>query len=236
MYRLGQVREQHIRGHARACSPEGDDEIVWWVRARRLPDGKHGFAYITRERLVLCWLHGKVENRVVPWQDVTSWGVKLSEPGGPVLGVSTGGGAVVFQLPVPTHKKARALGTFLGEVSDRSKDAGQAPDGDLAGFEQPDSLVVLRERRSLAGYGRRALMTVAGLLLIVLGIVFASPFVPGPGTLTVLGGLALLAGEYDWAKDAHHWFRKKAQEWMERARQWWRARRRTKSGSGVSRR
>ncbi|MDV6013802.1 TIGR02611 family protein [Haloechinothrix sp. LS1_15] len=74
-------------------------------------------------------------------------------------------------------------------------------------------------------------MTLAGVLLILIGVIFASPFVPGPGTLTVLAGLALLASEYDWAKDAHHWCRKKFQEWFQRFQQWRRARRGKHNGT-----
>jgi uncharacterized membrane protein HdeD (DUF308 family) len=39
-----------------------------------------------------------------------------------------------------------------------------------------------------------------GLVLLLLGIVLSLPLVPGPGVLLVLGGLAVLSGEFEWAR------------------------------------
>lgn len=47
-----------------------------------------------------------------------------------------------------------------------------------------------------------------GFLLILVGIVFL--VTPGPGILTILGGIALLASEFIWARRIADWANQKA--------------------------
>ncbi len=54
---------------------------------------------------------------------------------------------------------------------------------------------------------RRMLKIVSGFVLLVVGLVMAIPGVPGPGLLTVVGALALLAGEFVWARRLLHRFK-----------------------------
>lgn len=46
--------------------------------------------------------------------------------------------------------------------------------------------------------GKRALITVAGFLVVIVGLLLIP--LPGPGWLIVFGGLAILATEYVWAQ------------------------------------
>ncbi len=46
----------------------------------------------------------------------------------------------------------------------------------------------------------RASRVVAGVVLVLVGIVLSLPFVPGPGLLFVFGGLTVLGGEFAWAR------------------------------------
>jgi len=52
---------------------------------------------------------------------------------------------------------------------------------------------------------RRALRIIAGFALIAAGLVMTIPGVPGPGLLTVIGGLALLADHFHWARRLMNW-------------------------------
>lgn len=49
---------------------------------------------------------------------------------------------------------------------------------------------------------------VGGFGLIVAGIVLL--VIPGPGILTILGGIALLASEFTWARGISDWAKEKA--------------------------
>ena len=53
---------------------------------------------------------------------------------------------------------------------------------------------------------RRVVLLSAGWGLVVVGV--ALLFLPGPGLLTILAGLAVLASEFSWAR-----------EWVKRARE-----------------
>jgi uncharacterized protein (TIGR02611 family) len=46
----------------------------------------------------------------------------------------------------------------------------------------------------------RFVRIVMGFTVIVIGLLLAIPGVPGPGFLVIIGGLAILATEYAWAK------------------------------------
>ena len=46
----------------------------------------------------------------------------------------------------------------------------------------------------------RASRILAGVLLVVIGIVLAVPGIPGPGLLVIFAGLGVLGGEFDWAR------------------------------------
>ncbi|HEY5889848.1 MAG TPA: PGPGW domain-containing protein [Acidimicrobiia bacterium] len=54
-----------------------------------------------------------------------------------------------------------------------------------------------RIARITAGFG----LIIVGILLLV---------VPGPGVLTILGGIALLANEFPWARSIADWAKEKA--------------------------
>jgi uncharacterized protein (TIGR02611 family) len=52
-------------------------------------------------------------------------------------------------------------------------------------------------------WARRAAITVAGVAVVLIGLVLVP--LPGPGWLIVLGGIALLGREYESARRLHRW-------------------------------
>jgi hypothetical protein len=52
--------------------------------------------------------------------------------------------------------------------------------------------------RKLAPPLRRIALSIAGLILVLLGALLT--VAPGPGLLVIVAGLAVLAREYDWAQ------------------------------------
>ena len=57
--------------------------------------------------------------------------------------------------------------------------------------------------RVVVRWARRAAITVAGVVVVVVGLVLVP--LPGPGWLIVLGGIALLGREYESARRLHRW-------------------------------
>jgi hypothetical protein len=76
-------------------------------------------------------------------------------------------------------------------------------------------------------------LTLIGIALIVIAVLIG--FLPGPWSIPlVIAGLAVLAREYDWAKDLLEWFKDKQKDitdWFVKKRKaivaWFRARARS---------
>ena len=49
---------------------------------------------------------------------------------------------------------------------------------------------------------------VAGIILLIVGVILALPMVPGPGIVVVLLGLGLLSHEFEWARRLRDWARR----------------------------
>jgi uncharacterized protein (TIGR02611 family) len=78
--------------------------------------------------------------------------------------------------------------------------------------DRPDLLVKLQERKERhqqRNILHRAAVVVAGVLIVIAGVVMSGPGVPGPGIVTILIGLGFLALEFDWAE-----------RWMEKVIIW----------------
>ena len=68
---------------------------------------------------------------------------------------------------------------------------------------------VSRVSRSPVELARRIVVTCIGVALIITGILIIP--LPGPWSFPIIiAGLAVLAQEYDWAKDAREWVREKS--------------------------
>ena len=79
---------------------------------------------------------------------------------------------------------------------------GEAPE-EAQEDDRPELLIKLQERKerhAQRGIFARALVVIAGVLLVLAGIVLSGPGVPGPGFLVILLGLSFLALEFDRAE------------------------------------
>lgn len=208
MTRLAERREAHILAH---WGPhlEAGEKITHWTRARHPGRGRDGFAYLTTGRLVVFWLGQGAF--VTDLAGILAWGLSSDAPGGPVFTVETPAGVERTQLPTGSEAGTTQVKGFL-EAFARSVAGPPSPVG--VGGEEPPSLLdidaITAEQRSWSRRTRRIVGTIAGVALTVLGFLLAVPLVPGPGVLVAITGVALLASEYDWAKDALHWAKDKA--------------------------
>jgi uncharacterized protein (TIGR02611 family) len=85
-------------------------------------------------------------------------------------------------------------------------------DAPRAEDDAPELLVKLRERKERHKQRHvvhRAATVAAGVLIVIAGIFLSAPGVPGPGIVTILLGLGLLALEFD-----------RAERWMEKVIIW----------------
>ncbi|HEX2050396.1 MAG TPA: PGPGW domain-containing protein [Actinomycetota bacterium] len=224
--RIVEQRERQILAPA-AKHLRAGERIVRWARGRHPRGGREGFVYVTNERYIVAWTRGgKNFEQTVAWDDVQAWGVDATADGGPVLCVEDAARDIVLvQIAVPTTRAADNAARLLGEVARRAPEnaASSGADGALGRFEKRHDVAVVKERRSLLRRVRRIVVTVLGVLLVVLALV--TSWIPGPnGIPMALAGLALLATEYDWAKDLLDWAKERFNDARHRIKERRRAR------------
>jgi putative transmembrane protein PGPGW len=59
-----------------------------------------------------------------------------------------------------------------------------------------------------------------GLAVLLVGIILAIPFIPGPGIPLVILGLVLLSDHFAWARRSLHWVKEKWHHHVHRKREW----------------
>ena len=211
MSRLAERREAHILTHPKPYLETGEG-VKHWIRVRRPGGGREGFAYLTPVRLVVHWLGGQ-DAFVTDLARIRTWGLSGDTPGGPVLTIEAESD-LQMQLPTGSEAVTSQVKRFL-EAFARSEPGPPHPSAEeISG--------ITTENMSWGRRSRRIVVTFSGVALTIVGIVLAVPLVPGPGLLVAIGGIALLASEYDWAKDALNW----AQDRSRGRRQRFEARRR----------
>jgi uncharacterized protein (TIGR02611 family) len=70
--------------------------------------------------------------------------------------------------------------------------------------------------RFLERNGKRIAVTIAGGVLVLVGVVML--VLPGPGILVIIAGLAILATEYIWAQRALNYAKREASQTGQKAR------------------
>jgi uncharacterized protein (TIGR02611 family) len=189
-----------------------DEELLAWSHVLTT-DGRRGILMLTSFRCITHW--PQRSDVVIQWRKVTGSRVDPGAPGELVLVLEAATGTVTVRLAAASHGQRRRAAQVLRTVGELT------PSGVLDEVVGQSTAEFRIPRRGVRGHVRRVVVTTVGTLLLLLGVLFASPFVPGPGILTILAGLALLASEYDWARDLHHWLRNH----FDRLRQRLRARR-----------
>ncbi len=208
--RISEMRKDHILSYARPHLEEGE-EIAHWVRARH-PEKRRaeGFMFVTSKRFILCWTGSDLQPHSIEWDEIEAWGVDDKASGGPVLFIRRDSMRAVAQMPVTTDGMAHTVSHFVTEFARRAPEPVDPPQEELWGrrFAPRSHVDVSPQGRSLAGQARRIAVTVAGILLVVGGTAIIP--LPGPWSFPVIiAGLAVLAGEYDWAKDVRDWVRER---------------------------
>jgi uncharacterized protein (TIGR02611 family) len=203
-HRIAEKRDDIILSRARPHLDDGE-EVIHWARARRHGSNDDGFVYVTERRLVVHWSRRDHGHYMIPWERVTAWGISESGGKGPILAIESPDERAEVQLKVGTEASASRVRGFLdvfGELAPIPRRALH-PTGKMGEVAEwhPN---VQRERRSVAGHTQRVMVTIIGVGLIVLAALIIP--VPGPWSfILTLGGLAVLAREYDWAQDVRDW-------------------------------
>ena len=205
--RISEQRENLILAQAQPYL-EGDETVLEWVRSRRVGGRGEGLVFLTPQRCVVHWTSRGQKPESFRWTDIKTWGIVPDARGGPILGIETEHGTCTVQLRASTSAMAERVSAFIEDFSANAP-FGREPmsmNHQGASFEPIAHVDVVTDRMSVGEKVRRVLITLLGATLVIGGIVLTP--LPGPWSLPiVIGGLAVLSQEYDWAKDAREWVR-----------------------------
>jgi uncharacterized protein (TIGR02611 family) len=208
---------------------DADEQVVQWAHVHAVSGRRQGVLACTRQRCVVHWV-GDAGYVVFRWEDLRAWHVERPAADRPVLELIGAEDHVAVEFRVSSKPRLRKASAVFDTVASLAP-----PDAHGTGWETGElPLQIPAARRGWRGHTRRIVVTIAGLFVILVGLLFASPLVPGPGALTVLAGLALLASEFDWAKDLQHWLRRAIDRFTKRLRAWRRRRREAKNAATPS--
>lgn len=208
--RISEQRESLILAQAAPYLDAGE-RVVRWVRGRRVGGRGEGFVFITPKRVIVHWTGRADAPGSFEWTDIKGWGVVQDAKGGPILGIEVSGMTCTVQLRSTTKVMAERVSDFVEEFSAHVPFAREPMnlDSPHGPFEATGQVEVPPHHWSTADKAKRIGITVLGATL-VLGGVLLTPL-PGPWSFPiVIAGLAVLAQEYDWAKDAREWVREKS--------------------------
>lgn len=219
MRRLGRFRERLVLGPILRYL-DGDEELLAWTHARVPEVRAPGVLVVTDHHCLLHVASTSVPDITTPLSRLS--GFELDRRNPEVVRVLLRGyeDEVVVELSLSDRVRSRSVGAVLSTLI-RKKIAGPESFNPMLTSPLPPM-----ERRA-RHHARRVLFTILGVVVLLLSAVFASPFVPGPGALTAVAGIAILAREYEWARDLHVWSARQADRfiaWMRGLRQRRRAR------------
>jgi uncharacterized protein (TIGR02611 family) len=214
-------REQLVLGHVRR-GLDRDESIVAWSHANVPGKRAPGLFVVTDRRCLLHVASGSFEDVSRPLERLDLFDVDRRSAEVARVRLLGDDAEVVAEFSLTSRARARSAGRVLRELT-------RADIGAPAAFDAQATSPLPPVQRSMRHHARRAWVTVVGVLVLILSVVFASPFVPGPGALTAVAGFAILAKEYEWARDIHVWAARQADRFMR-----WLTRRRRSKGTVTS--
>ena len=205
--RIAEQRRRVILAQAARYLDPGE-EVVHWVRAKQVDGRAEGFVFLTPRRCIVHWTgRAGTSPGDFAWESLTAWGVQSDAHGGPILALRDDNGSCFVQLRATTAAMVEDVAGFVKAFADRApwpRESIQAPQHLDGPFEATAAPQVPQHKRTITDHTRRILVTVLGVALIVGAIVIIP--LPGPWSFIVtIAGLAILASEYDWARDALAW-------------------------------
>ena len=206
MTRLRRFRERLVLG-AVVHYLDGDEHVVAWSHANVPGTRAPGILVVTNHHCLLHVASSDFPDVSTPLSMLS--GFKLNRRNPEVVRVRLCGDVheVDVELSLTNRVRSRSVGRVLSALT-RHKIAG--PESFDPALTSPVPPMVRRARH----HARRVWITVLGILVLLVSAIFASPFVPGPGALTAVAGIAILAREYEWARDLHVWAARQADRFM----------------------
>jgi len=205
---LRRFRERLVLGHVRRDLEDGE-EIQAWTHANVPGLRAPGLLVVTTRRCLLHVASSSIPDVSTPLTRLS--GFKLDRRNPERVRVRLCGEAdaeeVAVELSLTDRVRSRSVGRVLSALT-RAQVA--APETFNAELTSPLPPMQRRARH----HARRVWITLLGIIVLLVSALFASPFFPGPGALTAVAGIAILAREYEWARDLHVWAARQADRFV----------------------
>jgi len=207
---MHEQREKLILGNAYDLL-DSDEDVVQWVRIADTSSRREGFAFVTPRRVIVHWTGRNAENITFLWTQIRTWAVDVNADHGPQLAVQGEDFEVSIKLPADTHATAERVSDFSRRWARHAPKSEEHPSNarktKTSDWRSDGEVVVRKVPRTPLEMARRILVTLIGVTVFIIGVLIIP--LPGPWSFPIqLLGLAILASEYDWAKDGLMWTRK----------------------------
>ncbi len=203
---VGRLRERLVLGELRRqLDPE--ERIDAWAHAQVPGVRSPAVLVVTDQRCLVHIASVRSPDTHTPLGSLVRFDLDQDSPERVRVRLNGAGEALVVDLSLSSRARSRAVGRVLKALAHRNIGAPETFDPSMTSPLPPVP-------RGMKDHARRVWVTVAGVLVLLLSLAFASPFVPGPGALTAVAGIAILAREYEWARDLHVWANRLAERFV----------------------
>jgi uncharacterized protein (TIGR02611 family) len=200
------ARERLVLSHVHRDLAPGEG-ILAWSHANVPDTSAPAVLVVTDRRCLLRIARADVEDIDLPLHRLELFEVDRHGPAAARVRLLSDDDDVVAEFSLISRARSRAMGRVLAALHGADVASSRHFDPTVTSPLQPLP-------RGVRGHARRVWLTVLGVLVLLLSLVFASPFVPGPGALTAVAGIAILAKEYEWARDLHVWAARQADRFV----------------------
>ncbi len=209
MRAVRRFRERLVLGQVRH-GLDGDEHVRAWTHAKVPETRAPGLLVVTNHRCLLHIASSSIPDVETSLNELSSFKLDRRDPERVQVRLCAGieeSEEVTVELSLTDRKRSRSVGSVLGELT---RHRVRAPESFDAGLTSP----LPPMQRKARHHARRVWVTILGVLVLMVSAVFASPIVPGPGALTAVAGIAILAREYEWARDLHVWAARQADRFI----------------------
>ncbi len=203
---IARFREGLVLGHVRKGLDAGED-VLAWTHARVPGVRAPALLVITDRRCLVHVASTTVADVETQLGALLRFELDRDTPEKVRVRLAGDGDDVVAELSLTSRARSRAAGRVLSELTRQNVGAPET-------FDPSKTSPLPPVPRGMKDHARRVWVTVVGVVVLMVSLAFASPFLPGPGALTAVAGFAILAKEYEWARDVHVWATRQAERFV----------------------
>ncbi|MCC5948409.1 MAG: hypothetical protein JJT89_08115 [Nitriliruptoraceae bacterium] len=203
---VARFREYLVLGEVRSRLDD-EEQVLAWSHAS-LPEVRAPAVFVvTDRRCVFSVASSAIDDVEAPLTKLQMFDLDRQSDATARVRLHGAGAEVMCEFSLTSRARSRAMGRVLGELSRARLQSPASYDPNLTSPLQPMP-------RGVKDHARRVWVTVLGVLVLLVSVAFMTPFVPGPGILTAVAGFAILAREYEWARDVHLWSARQADRFL----------------------